>query len=80
MQTLAWPTIVILHLVTRSCLSESEGLALNPKGSPTPPMKVSAVDTLEKWQQLTGNDMGSTISANMDLQRVLAQAERYLQL
>jgi hypothetical protein len=43
-------------------------------------MKVSAVNTLEKWQELTGNDMGSTISADMDLQRVLAQAERYLQL
>ena len=54
--------------------------SMNPKGSPTPPMKVSAVNTLEKWQELTGNDMGSTISADMDLQRVLAQAERYLQL
>ena len=53
---------------------------LNPKGSPTPPMKVSAVDSLEKWQLLTGNDVGSTMSADMDLQRTIAQAERYLQL
>ena len=53
---------------------------MNPPGSPIPPMKVSAVDSLEKWQQLTGNDLGSTISADIDLQRVLAQAELYLQL
>ena len=53
---------------------------MNPKGSSTPPMKVSAVDSLEDWQQLTGNDKGPTMSADMDLQRVMAQAERYLQL
>ena len=55
---------------------------MNPKGSPAPPggMKVSAVDSLEKWQQLTGNDKGSTMSDDMDRQRVMAQAERYLQL
>jgi hypothetical protein len=56
------------------------GGGMNPPGSPVPPMKVSAVDSLEKWQQLTGNDMGSTISADMDLQRVLALAKLYLQL
>ena len=43
-------------------------------------MKPSEVDSLAKWQQLTGNDLGSTMSADMDLPRVLAQAERYLQL
>ena len=110
---------------------------MNPKGSPTPPVKVNAVDTLAKWQELTGathppaiiqcdsslvcemvmisghdnhlrsdssdhdnqyylcgwidlfgartharigNDVGSTMSADMDLKRVLAQAEAYLQL
>ena len=27
---------------------------MNPKGSPTSPVKVNAVDTLAKWQELTG--------------------------
>jgi hypothetical protein len=54
--------------------------AYTPKGSPKPPITVNQVDSLAKWQLLTGNDVGSTISADMDLKRVLAQAEQYLQL
>ena len=37
-----------------------------------------AVKSLAQWQELTQNDRGSTISADMDLKRILAQAERYL--
>ena len=37
-----------------------------------------AVKSLAQWQELTQNDRGSTISADMDLKRIMAQAERYL--
>ena len=45
-----------------------------------PKFAPSAVKTLAQWQELTGNDAGSTISADMDLARVLRQARQYLQL
>ena len=47
---------------------------------PGPAFQPDSVKTLAQWQTLTGNDAGSTISADMDLKRVLAQAESYLQM
>jgi hypothetical protein len=53
---------------------------MNPPGAPKPHSSQASITSLAEWQQLTGNDVGSTMSSDMDLKRVLAQAEDYLEL
>ena len=54
---------------------------MNPPGSPPSKGSPSAIKTLADWQTYTGgNDQGSTISADFDLQRTVALAEKYLRL
>ena len=53
------------------------GAGMNPdrKG---PSIRPNNIATLAQWQAMTGNDAGSTISADIDLPRVIKQAEAYL--
>ena len=57
------------------------GGGMNPPGSPKQKGPASAIKTLADWQAYTGgNDQRSTISADFDLHRTVALAEKYLRL
>jgi hypothetical protein len=63
-------------------LSKELGYHVGGSGSigTKPPFAPNQVKTLADWQRLTTNDVGSTISADMDIERAIQQASSYLQL